>query len=87
VDRYLGCGYEAAPLLRVADTAHDFLCNAVTLSFAQKVSKPVREAVSEPEAVATGSTVIKKAQHYTITDNALSSVVTRSLPLPVLIPA
>jgi hypothetical protein len=31
VDRYLGCGYEAAPLLRVADTAHDFLCKAVTL--------------------------------------------------------
>jgi hypothetical protein len=53
--------------------------------FAQKVSKPVREAVSEPGAVATGSVFVENAQHYTISDSALSSAVTRSLPLPVLI--
>jgi hypothetical protein len=36
-------------------------------SLAEKVSKPVREAISEPGAVATGSALIRKAPHYTIT--------------------
>jgi hypothetical protein len=39
-------------------------------SFAQQVSKVVREAVSEPVAVTTESELEEKAQHFTMTDSA-----------------
>ena len=55
------------------------------LALAQKAGKPIREAVSEPGAVATGYSFVRSTPAKMVQFSSFASEATRSLPLPVLI--